>query len=206
MQRHILVSVIHRRAAMPNHVRHFAIHADQVDRARAFYETVFGWRFEPWGSPNFYLIRTGPDADRGLQGALQERNQSLAGTGMRGFECTIGVDDLDAVLAAIPRANGSVVSTPFTIEGVGRLAFFEDTEGNRVGAMQYGPATRSERLRLPACRQQRTGCSRPNHGVCSCRRKGRGSTEADTRPRGCRSAAAPVWLKKPRSLLAEKRE
>ena len=125
---------------MPNHIRHFAIHADQVDRARAFYATVFGWRFEAWGPPNFYLIRTGPDADRGLQGALQERQQSLAGTGMRGFECTIGVDDLDAVVAAIPRAGGSVVSTPFTIEGVGRLAFFEDTEGNRVGAMQYDPS------------------------------------------------------------------
>lgn len=124
---------------MPNHIRHFAIHADQVDRARAFYEAVFGWRFEAWGPPNFYLIHTGSDADRGLQGALQERQQPLAGTGMRGFECTIGVDDLDATLSAIPHAGGSVTSTPFTIEGVGRLAFFEDTEGNRVGAMQYDP-------------------------------------------------------------------
>lgn len=92
------------------------------------------------GPPNFYLIRTGPDDDRGLQGALQERQQTLAGTGMRGFECTIGVDDLDAVLAAIPRAGGSVVSSPFTIEGVGRLAFFEDTESNRVGVMRYDPS------------------------------------------------------------------
>ena len=124
---------------MPNHIRHFAIHADEVDRARAFYEAVFAWRFEVWGPPNFYLIRTGPDDDGGLQGALQERQQSLSGTGMRGFECTIGVDDLDAVLARIPHAGGSVVSTPFTIVGVGRLAFFEDTEGNRVGAMQYDP-------------------------------------------------------------------
>lgn len=122
---------------MPNHIRHFAIHADQVDRARAFYETVFGWRFQAWGPPNFYLIRTGPDDDRGLQGALQERQETLAGTGVRGFECTIGVDDLDAVLSAIPQAGGAVTSAPFTIDQVGRLAFFEDTEGNRVGAMQY---------------------------------------------------------------------
>ena len=65
---------------MPNHIRHFAIHADEVDRARAFYEAVFAWRFEVWGPPNFYLIRTGPDDDGGLQGALQERQQSLSGT------------------------------------------------------------------------------------------------------------------------------
>jgi predicted enzyme related to lactoylglutathione lyase len=129
---------------MPNHIRHFAVHADDVDRARAFYESVFGWRFEPWGPPNFYLIRTGaadaPAADRGVQGALQERQQPLTGSGMRGYECTVGVDDLDAILTAIPRFGGTIVSPPFVIEGVGRLAFFEDTEGNRAGIMQYDPA------------------------------------------------------------------
>jgi predicted enzyme related to lactoylglutathione lyase len=125
---------------MPNHIRHFAVQADQVDRARAFYEAVFGWRFEPWGPPNFYLIHTGPAEDRGVQGALQERQHKLTGTGMRGYECTIGVDDLDSVLALISQFGGTVVSLPFEMEGVGRLAFFLDTEGNRVGAMQYDPA------------------------------------------------------------------
>ena len=125
---------------MPNHVRHFAIHADRVDRARAFYEGVFDWHFEPWGPPNFYLIRTGSADDRGLQGALQERQQPLAGSGMRGYECTIGVADLDAVLTLIPRFGGTIVSPPFVLDGVGRLAFFHDTEANRVGVMQYDPA------------------------------------------------------------------
>jgi len=41
--------------------------------------------------------------------------------------------------AANPSAGGSVVSAPLTIESVGQLAFVEDTEGNRVGAMQYYP-------------------------------------------------------------------
>jgi hypothetical protein len=35
-------------------LRHVAINADDVQRARRFYEAVFGWRFEPWGPPNFY--------------------------------------------------------------------------------------------------------------------------------------------------------
>ena len=125
---------------MPNHVRHFAIHADQVDRARAFYEGVFDWRFEPWGPPNFYLIRTGSADDRGLQGALQERQQPLTGSGMRGYECTIGVADLDAVLALVTRFGGTIVSPPLVLDGVGRLAFIHDTEANRVGVMQYDPA------------------------------------------------------------------
>lgn len=39
---------------MPNNVKHFAVHADDVDRARKFYESVLGWQFTPWGPPNFY--------------------------------------------------------------------------------------------------------------------------------------------------------
>ena len=122
---------------MANHIRHFAVQADDVGRARHFYEQVFGWSFEPWGPPDFFLIRTGPEGDRGLQGALQQRQEPLVGSGARGFECTIGVDELDAALDLISRAGGEVVSAPFMIEGVGRLAFFHDTEGNRVGVMQY---------------------------------------------------------------------
>jgi predicted enzyme related to lactoylglutathione lyase len=94
----------------------------------------------PGGRRIFYLIRTEPENDRGLQGALQERQRKLDGAGMRGFECTIGVDDLDTVLALITCFGGTVVSKPFAIDGVGRLAYFHETEGNRVGVMQYDAA------------------------------------------------------------------
>ena len=36
-------------------------------RARDFYQKVFGWEFEPWGPPNFYLIKTA-DAPPGGSG------------------------------------------------------------------------------------------------------------------------------------------
>ncbi len=122
---------------MANHVRHFAIHAGDVDRARRFYAAAFGWTFRPWGPPNFYLIQTGPDDDPGLQGALQERGTALTGAGMRGFECTIGVDDLQAAISRVGAASGKLLSQPYAIAGVGELVFIEDTEGNRVGVMQY---------------------------------------------------------------------
>ena len=44
---------------MPANLASFAIHVDDVDRARRFYEAIFGWQFEPWGPPGFYLILTG---------------------------------------------------------------------------------------------------------------------------------------------------
>jgi hypothetical protein len=42
---------------MPATFRHFSINADDVQRAKGFYEAVFGWTFEPWGPPDFYLLR-----------------------------------------------------------------------------------------------------------------------------------------------------
>jgi len=121
---------------MPNHVVHFAIHADDVERAKAFYSTVFGWTFEAWGPPDFYNVRTG---EGGIMGALEKRRTPLSGSGVGAFTCTIGVDDLDATIASINSAGGTVSGEPFPIPSVGRLIQFSDTEGNQVSAMQYEP-------------------------------------------------------------------
>ena len=40
---------------MANAVVHFEIFASKVERARKFYERVFGWQFEAVGPPDFYL-------------------------------------------------------------------------------------------------------------------------------------------------------
>ena len=115
----------------------FAIHADDVDRAVGFYEAVFGWRFEPWGPPGFYLIQTGPDDAPGVQGLLHKRHEPRTGTGLNGFEPTFAVDDVDAVLAAVEANGGTVTMGKSPIPTVGVLVRFLDTEGNDVGAMKY---------------------------------------------------------------------
>ena len=124
---------------MPHNVVHFAIHADDLDRARRFYAGVFGWRFEAWGPPGFFRVRTGTDADPGIEGALHGRHEPLAGTGMRGFECTVSVDDLPAIRAAVVEHGGTIVSDEVEIPTVGTLIQFLDTEGNTVSAMHYEP-------------------------------------------------------------------
>lgn len=122
---------------MPNNLKHFAIHADDVNRARGFYEKVMGWQFTPWGPPNFFLIKTGSDDNPGVQGALQERREIVEGKPMFAFECTIGVTSIDETIAAIEANGGKIVMPKFHIPTVGTLIFFEDTEGTVVGAMQY---------------------------------------------------------------------
>ena len=119
---------------MPATLRHFAINADDVLRARRFYEGVFGWTFNPWGPPNFYQVKT---AGAQVIGALQERREIVPDLRSSTFETSFGVEDLKATMAAIEGAGGKIVMQPYGIEGVGELIYFQDTEGNLVGAMQY---------------------------------------------------------------------
>ena len=118
-------------------VQHFAINADDVARARRFYERVFGWRFEPWGPPGFLLVSTGTDDDPGVRGALQQRRELVPGQRMTGFECTIGVADVDAVGRAVVANGGTIIMPRVLIPTVGHLIFVRDPEGNVAGAMQY---------------------------------------------------------------------
>jgi predicted enzyme related to lactoylglutathione lyase len=121
---------------MSNRLAHFAINADDLGRAQRFYENVFGWTFTPWGPPGFFQIAMeGPEGTP--LGALQGRRDLIAGRPATGYECTLGVDDLDAVIAGIEANGGKIVMPRMTITGVGDLIFFEDTEGNVTGAMQY---------------------------------------------------------------------
>jgi predicted enzyme related to lactoylglutathione lyase len=122
---------------MPANLASFAVHVDEVDRAVAFYTAVFGWRFEPWGPPGFYLIQTGDDADPGVRGLMHQRHVRRSGTGLNGFEPTFAVDDIEATAAAVTANGGTVTMLPAHIPTVGTLIRFLDTEGNDIGAMRY---------------------------------------------------------------------
>jgi predicted enzyme related to lactoylglutathione lyase len=115
-------------------LRHLAINADDVPRATAFYESVFGWRFQPWGPPEYYQAH---EAGEGLIMALQHRREIERGAAMLGFEATFAVEDIAATTAAIEAAGGRVAAPQIYIEGVGRLVYFRDPDGNLFGAMQY---------------------------------------------------------------------
>ena len=122
---------------MPCNVSFFAVHVDDTDRARKFYSQVFQWRFEPWGPPGFYLIQTGDEASPGILGAMHKRQEPRTGGGMKGFECTLSVGNIDETIRAIEAHGGKIAMAKFTIPTVGTGCYFNDPEGNRVGAMQY---------------------------------------------------------------------
>ena len=122
---------------MPANLAAFAIHVDDVDRARAFYEAVFGWEFEPWGPPGFYLIHTGPEDAPGVLGLMHARQTPRSGTGLNGLEPTFAVDDVAAIAALVEANGGTIIMPPSAIPTVGTLLRFLDPEGNDIGAMRY---------------------------------------------------------------------
>jgi uncharacterized protein len=116
-------------------IAHFDVHADDVGRARKFYERVFEWRFSPWGPPGFFMIATGTESDPGIHGAVHDRPKD--GHRSVGFECTIAVDDVDAIARLIEQEGGHINVPKTVIPGVGELIQFTDTEGNIACAMRY---------------------------------------------------------------------
>ncbi|MBM3759563.1 MAG: VOC family protein [Acidobacteria bacterium] len=117
---------------MQNKLTHFAVNCDDVERGKKFYETVFGWKFAPWGPPGFFN-----SSDAGVMVAVQQRRELAPGLKMIGMECSFGVEDIDATQAAVEQMGGKILMPKVTIPGVGTLIFFQDTEGNVAGAMQY---------------------------------------------------------------------
>lgn len=123
---------------MPNEFAHFSICADEPERAKRFYGEVFGWSFRPWGPPEFWMIDLG---QAGVSGALQRR-RGPKGEGGDGFEITFAVSDLAAAIAKIEASGGTITMPQFVLEGVGTMAGFADTEGNRATVMQYDEGVR----------------------------------------------------------------
>ena len=56
---------------------------------------------------------------------------------MTGYESSIDVTDLDATMRAIESHGGKMITPKFQIPTVGTCAYFQDTEGNVAGLMQY---------------------------------------------------------------------
>jgi predicted enzyme related to lactoylglutathione lyase len=123
---------------MANSVTHFEIFASDVERARTFYERVFGWSFEVAGPPDFYLISTGNDKDPGLtHGLIAKRRGPAAEGALNAFRVTISVRSIDETMAAIEAAGGKRRSSVALVPDVGKVAEFADTEDNVACVMEH---------------------------------------------------------------------
>ena len=118
---------------------HFEIHSADPDGAAAFYTALFGWQIKKWEGPmEYWMIVTGGDPEPGINGGLVRRRGAAPAEGqpVNAFVCTVGVADLDATLAKLPTAGGTVALAKMPIPGVGQLAYVKDPDGNLLGILQ----------------------------------------------------------------------
>jgi predicted enzyme related to lactoylglutathione lyase len=112
---------------------HFDIGSDDPQRARKFYEALFGWKMEiPPGMTDYYLIETRDlEGKPGVGGGLGKRGEP----GQR-ITSYIGVSSIDEYVAKVEQLGGRVVVPRTAVPGWGYLAACFDTEDNMFGLWQ----------------------------------------------------------------------
>ncbi len=123
---------------MANRVVHFEIQADDIKRAKAFYEKTFDWKVSQMmakekGGMDYWGLVTGPDGTPGINGGMYERPKDRK---LTTYDCTITVDDLDEAVEKVKKNGGKITQEKMEIPGVGFFARGVDTEGNIFGIMQ----------------------------------------------------------------------
>ena len=113
-----------------NPVSWFGIHAADLDRAKKFYETVFGETLQEVGGGGMRFMIFGADwAKYGVSGMLWSDGGAVPGYGVD--EGNNGLHPDETARAAVA-AGGRLLQDKFPIAN-GYAAFVEDSEGNRIG-------------------------------------------------------------------------
>ncbi|MXP27248.1 VOC family protein [Porphyrobacter algicida] len=102
-----------------------------ADGASAFYKSVVGWDIaaQPSGDSDMdYRMIT--RSDGGFAGGVLNLTREMCDNGARaGWLGYIHVPDVDAAIATLGKAGGSVQMPPVDMEGVGRMAMVADPQG-----------------------------------------------------------------------------
>ena len=115
---------------------HVEIPVDDADRASAFYRAVLDWQINGFGDMPYWLVEAGADDEPGANGALIGRGDIHATPVL-----IVGVADLDATIAKVEGAGGTMLQGRMEIPGVGWSAYMKDTEGNTIGLFEPLPGS-----------------------------------------------------------------
>ena len=122
---------------------HFEIPADDVERAKKFYNDLFGWKMEKWpgtddgkesssstSNMEYWIISTTDDKGNkaDISGGMmkrQEQHQHITNF--------IDVNSVDEYSSRIEKLGGKVVVSKMAVPGMGYFAVYHDTENNSFG-------------------------------------------------------------------------
>lgn len=108
---------------------HFDIPAEDLERARKFYEQLFGWKIEqPPGLPYYLIETTDLEGKPGVGGGIGPRQKPD-----EQITQFFGVESIDAYMEKVKALGGSIAAPRMTVPGWGYLAVCRDTEQNIFG-------------------------------------------------------------------------
>jgi uncharacterized protein len=121
---------------MANAISWFEIPANNFDRAVKFYSTLLEADLQKMdmGSSVMAFLPSSQDEVGGAIVQVHDQTQGYKPSHSGSVVYLNGGDDLSEKLARVEAAGGKVITPKTDIgQGFGYYAFFEDTEGNRVG-------------------------------------------------------------------------
>lgn len=117
-----------------NPVRWFEIYVQDMERARAFYETVFAYRLNKMDAPDDAEMWAFPfDMDKGGAAGALIKMDGVSSGGGGGTLIYFGTDDCGVQEARVAEAGGRVFKPKASIGSHGFISLVYDTEGNLVG-------------------------------------------------------------------------
>jgi hypothetical protein len=117
-----------------NPVVYFEIPVIDIDRATKFYSTVFNFKFDTAIIDNNEMaLFPFTQENSGISGALAKGEiYKPTKDGVLIYFNTVNIDET----LRLANANGGQILYPKTDNGIGHVAEFEDTEGNRIALYQ----------------------------------------------------------------------
>jgi predicted enzyme related to lactoylglutathione lyase len=119
-------------------VVHFEIPADNLARAKKFYNTVFGWKMNEIPEMDYVMVGTVESDENGIpketgaiNGGMLERQDPV-----KSPVITINVKNIDQAAESIEKNGGKIVRPKMAVGDMGFAAYFKDTEGNVIGLWQ----------------------------------------------------------------------
>ena len=112
----------------------FEIPADNNERAKKFYSSLFGWKITPFpGMPDYEHIDTG-GADASPDGGLMKRMHPT-----HTITTYISVPSVTRFMAKVEKLGGTICKPKTAVPQMGYFAICQDTESNAFAIWEVNP-------------------------------------------------------------------
>jgi uncharacterized protein len=103
---------------------HFEIPADDIQRAKAFYSNLFGWKIEDYQGMDYAMIDVFGAPGGGMMKRMHPEQQ---------ITNYIGVPSVDEYAAKVEKLGGKIIIPKKAVPGMGYFIICMDTENNAFG-------------------------------------------------------------------------